>query len=714
MNIQPGIEDHLNEMVHMPGSNVSNPANPSNQVVEDSLEDVLTVIRKLTSPPDNIPTNVSKQYYNDSIEGDEVQAYAKIAGCNWTYYVKSLSITIGRNTEIHSGSSTSTYEVIDIDLGPSKVVSRKHAAIKFNLMNRKWQLFVLGRNGLKVNGFRQNPSSEPFDLSSGNIIDIGNTQMMFILPDCAPIIHPEFRRLIQNKRVKTEGYGGGASASSSIDGTFTKPENQITAFQLHEGDPKKNNDPSSDQDYSKDDAKDLKPPFSYATMITQAILSNPQGILSLSEIYDYISSHFAFYRHTKQGWQNSIRHNLSLNRAFEKVPRKPNEPGKGMKWQISEEYRNEFLKKWQDGSLNKVRRGTSVSRQLQQYLIKNNALPSGRSSSSNGQDDSSSGQAPSNVINTTTTNVPPQLTFFANKGYTLPNTLPGAENENINMSVNMNMNNMNTINTINNMNNMNMNNMDSMNHMNMNTMNNMNNMNSMNNINNMNNLNNMNNINNMTNMNSMIPNKNMISDNSPMKTMNISDLNFLNNQSTKLSSGLISNSDNLAGSIPSSANNKSITHELQPGVSNLSVKNKGKNMQTEFDASTTTKSRNNSSQQPAIIISPEINVNEDKKVISPKKNFGALEPMTPERNFQRPNLDPNSVQSNIVASANSSPALWNLVQFSTPLGPNSNSHIVNGNNMNGNLNGEKSTLNSPLKNRVDVSEDIDLAKGFKQ
>lgn len=308
-------------------------------------------------------------FNNELARESEVQAYAKIAGKDWTFYVKRLKVSIGRNAENHNPENFE--DGVDIDLGPSKVVSRRHANIEYNMNTQCWDLYINGRNGLKVNTFRLNlPNGKAHTLKSGDIVDIGGTQMMFILPNMPPTIPDQFRYLLQNKKIKTENQNQSQNLLA----------NQVKAFQIQEGVSQiSSSGITQEQDYSKDESKDMKPPYSYATMITQAILSNHHGIMSLSEIYEWISSHYAYYRHTKQGWQNSIRHNLSLNKAFEKVPRKPNEPGKGMKWQISEEYRKDFMQKWKDGSLNKIKRGTSVSRQLQLHLIKNNALPSGRS-----------------------------------------------------------------------------------------------------------------------------------------------------------------------------------------------------------------------------------------------------------------------------------------------------------------------------------------------
>ncbi|KER23215.1 hypothetical protein T265_08863 [Opisthorchis viverrini] len=77
-----------------------------------------------------------------------------------------------------------------------------------------------------------------------------------------------------------------------------------------------------------------KPPFSYITLIVSAMSSKPSKQITLSEIYAWIMSTFAYYRKNTRRWQNSIRHALSFNDCFIKVPRPSGEAGKGSYWTV--------------------------------------------------------------------------------------------------------------------------------------------------------------------------------------------------------------------------------------------------------------------------------------------------------------------------------------------------------------------------------------------
>lgn len=399
-----------------------------------SDDDLNFIIANLSLPDSKIAVAVD---HANHVSNTEVQAYAKLAGPTWTYYVQMLSIVIGRTSDQEDKD-------VQIDLSPSKVVSRRHACIQYNLKGRYWEMSILGRNGVRIDRVAHKDGS--VRLYSGNILDIGGVQMMFVLPDVTPQVAPNMKAAVLNQRNasspngKAKGHGHSKSLSNTFDSdghlsslasaaaaaaSSAPSAESSTVFDANGPAAPAPNMPYPkgvaiitrpqvrgmyqgsqyifDQDLSSDDAKDIKPPYSYATMITQAIMSTNDMMMSLSDIYDWISSKYSFYRHSRSGWQNSIRHNLSLNKAFEKVPRKANEPGKGMKWQITPQFKEEFIRKASCGRLIKGRSSTLQQRlrdspmKQQQKQFEHVFRPPKKSSPSKVSDPMDFQQAPSSV-----------------------------------------------------------------------------------------------------------------------------------------------------------------------------------------------------------------------------------------------------------------------------------------------------------------------------
>ncbi|XP_059618126.1 forkhead box protein L1-like isoform X2 [Phlebotomus argentipes] len=95
---------------------------------------------------------------------------------------------------------------------------------------------------------------------------------------------------------------------------------------------------------STTDKDDVKPPLSYVALISLAIQNAPGNRATLNDIYNYIINTYPFYKKGKKGWQNSIRHNLSLNECFVKIPREGGGERKGNWWTMDRSHEDMFEK----------------------------------------------------------------------------------------------------------------------------------------------------------------------------------------------------------------------------------------------------------------------------------------------------------------------------------------------------------------------------------
>ncbi|KAK0426485.1 hypothetical protein QR680_009737 [Steinernema hermaphroditum] len=101
-----------------------------------------------------------------------------------------------------------------------------------------------------------------------------------------------------------------------------------------------------------------KPHYSYIALIAMAIEEQPTKKATLAEIYSYLQRRFAFFRGEYNGWKNSIRHNLSLNECFVKLPKSEGgKIGKGHQWAIDQNSNCKF----EHGSFRRRPRGYKSS-----------------------------------------------------------------------------------------------------------------------------------------------------------------------------------------------------------------------------------------------------------------------------------------------------------------------------------------------------------------
>uniref|UniRef100_A0A8D0E499 Forkhead box K1 n=1 Tax=Salvator merianae TaxID=96440 RepID=A0A8D0E499_SALMN len=279
---------------------------------------------------------------------------ARLQGRDFEYLMRQAAVTIGRNSS--QGS-------VDVNMGHSSFISRRHLELAFRAPH--FYLRCLGKNGVFVDGAFQRRGGPALQLPPqctfrfpSTIIKIQFTSLYHkdevkeetsspplrpLYPQISPLkIHipePDSRSFVSPLPSPTGTISVPNSCPASPRGAgssgYRLTQNITSDLQLAaEYAAKATSEQQADISGGDSPKDESKPPYSYAQLIVQAISSAQDKQLTLSGIYAHITKHYPYYRTADKGWQNSIRHNLSLNRYFIKVPRSQEEPGKGSFWRI--------------------------------------------------------------------------------------------------------------------------------------------------------------------------------------------------------------------------------------------------------------------------------------------------------------------------------------------------------------------------------------------
>ncbi|XP_053988283.1 forkhead box protein K1 isoform X1 [Hylaeus anthracinus] len=324
------------------------------------------------------PASPTKMQWNPEAKGAPI---ARLEGREFEYMVRQRRITIGRN---------SSKGEVDVNMGHSSFISRRHLEIFYD--HPFFFMICNGKNGVFVDGVFQRKGAPAFQLPKTCTFRFPSTNIRLVFQSLVDEQEqsnvrvpspPKQRAPLPPLRINIPDTGysspfpsptGTISAANScpaspragqgrrnisadlqmvaVYAAAVANDPQNTGLERHDGGQSSSRQispepgiesryrsggstgPNGTTAHCSPPKDDSKPPYSYAQLIVQAIASAADKQLTLSGIYSYITKNYPYYRTADKGWQNSIRHNLSLNRYFIKVPRSQEEPGKGSFWRI--------------------------------------------------------------------------------------------------------------------------------------------------------------------------------------------------------------------------------------------------------------------------------------------------------------------------------------------------------------------------------------------
>lgn len=252
--------------------------------------------QSIESPKSTPPSEVFNDISNDD---SPIQAYAKIEGEGWVYFMKKPSCVFGKapskDMQFKPGNGK---DPVDFYLSNDELISPLHLRIEYSPDRLCWEALCVGKSSIGIDGVNVEPFSPPHSLKLRSTVQVSSIEFVFMQPGPHELNSSDSSRSSTplSDECTVAGFPGSDKPWKIYDplkatrskSRKIKPSNTAADGQLGE--------------------ELVKPSQSYACLIAEAINSVPEKRMTLSGIYQFLADHYPYFRQTKNGWQVQQSH----------------------------------------------------------------------------------------------------------------------------------------------------------------------------------------------------------------------------------------------------------------------------------------------------------------------------------------------------------------------------------------------------------------------
>uniref|UniRef100_A0A0K0FQR5 DOMINA protein (inferred by orthology to a D. melanogaster protein) n=1 Tax=Strongyloides venezuelensis TaxID=75913 RepID=A0A0K0FQR5_STRVS len=286
-----------------------------------------------------ITEDYSSPKYEDDNQNDGCR-YLTNDGC---YTSSNMYVTDNidvYDNQQHLNNDNNMYELLNQDMSTEKIISSKDMTKDVKYQNSKITPLPVGKNtSIRCSVLRgildcNNPESN----QSKKTVNVRVIKSDIEIPQTETAFINHYKDIEPKSNDTISSSGPSSRCSTEPSSRFSIPnemENDFAPFYITEEPSTKVGPNESKEQVEKRYNEDIefkaklaahalfdKPQLPYAAFVTLILNNLNTYAISVSEVYDGIIFLFPHFETAYEGWRNSIRHNLSMSKLYEKVEAK--------------------------------------------------------------------------------------------------------------------------------------------------------------------------------------------------------------------------------------------------------------------------------------------------------------------------------------------------------------------------------------------------------